>query len=86
MQVKKRQTVVGAVCSDARDKTITVKVSRFYKHPLLKKYMQSSTKYHAHDENNVAKVGQKVRIEESRPLSKTKRWVLKQVLEEGVEV
>ena len=86
MQVKRRQKVFGIVCSDARDKTITVNVNRFYKHPLLKKYMQSGTKYHAHDENNVARVGHKVLIEESRPLSKTKRWVFKQIVEEGVKV
>ena len=62
--------------SDKNDKTIVVKVERRLRHPVLKKTVRLSKKYHAHDEKNEAKTGDVVRIEETRPLSKQKRWTL----------
>ena len=69
----KRKEIVGIVISDKNDKTITVKVETYRKHQLYNKRVKSSKKYTAHDELNKAKVGDKVRIVETRPLSKTKR-------------
>lgn len=69
-----RRVLQGTVVSDKANKTITVKVERKYKHPLYKKTVRSSKKYAAHDEENRCKTGDLVRIIESRPLSKTKRW------------
>ena len=66
----------GTVVSDKNDKTIVVEVERRYTHPLLKKTVRRSKKYHAHDEANTFKVGDQVQIEESAPISKNKRWVV----------
>lgn len=71
-----KRILQGTVESAASDKTISVRVERTYRHPLYKKTVRKSTKYSAHDENNVHKVGDKVRIEECRPLSKTKSWIV----------
>ena len=71
----------GIVAKDAKDKSITVKVTDRVRHPLYGKTMQRSTKLYAHDEANDAKAGDRVRIQETRPLSKTKRWRLVEVLE-----
>ncbi|MCX7978661.1 MAG: 30S ribosomal protein S17 [Bdellovibrionaceae bacterium] len=79
----RRIEVVGTVVSDKMDKTISVEVFRLVRHPKYGKYMKKSSVFKAHDEKNVAKVGDKVKIFESRPLSKTKRWVLAEVLEAG---
>ena len=73
-----KRVLQGTVVSDANDKTIVVRVERRFTHPLLKKTVRRSKKYHAHDENNVAKVGQTVWIEETAPISKNKRWALVQ--------
>ena len=73
-----KRVLQGTVVSDANDKTIVVRVERRFTHPLLKKTVRRSKKYHAHDENNVAKVGQIVWIEETAPISKNKRWTLVQ--------
>ncbi len=64
----------GTVTSDANAQTVTVLVERRYKHPMLKKTIRSTKKYRAHDENDTFKVGDKVRIQECAPKSKTKRW------------
>jgi small subunit ribosomal protein S17 len=64
------------VVSDKNDKTVVVRVDRAFTHPVMKKTVRRSKKYQAHDEANVAKVGDVVRIEESAPISKNKRWVL----------
>ena len=64
----------GVVVSDSQNKTVVVKVERRFTHPLLKKTVRRTKNYHAHDENNEFKVGQLVSIEESRPVSKLKRW------------
>jgi len=71
----------GVVVSDAMDKTIVVKVDMVRAHPRYKKVIRRSVKFHAHDEQNSAHVGDVVRIVETRPLSKTKRWRLAEVLE-----
>lgn len=69
-----KRILQGTVVSDAADKTVSVLVERRIKHPLYKKTIRSSKKYAAHDEQNKAKVGEVVRIEECRPISKTKTW------------
>jgi small subunit ribosomal protein S17 len=71
-----KRILQGTVVSDKQDKTVVVKVERRFTHPLLKKTVRRTKNYHAHDEANAAKVGQTVRIEESAPISKLKRWVL----------
>ena len=75
-----KRILQGVVVSDKMNKTIVVQVERRVMHPIYKKFIRRSKRYHAHDESNAIKVGQTVRIIESRPLSKTKRWV---VLTEG---
>ena len=69
-----KRILQGLVVSDASDKTVTVKVERRIMHPLYKKYIKRSKKYAAHDETNQVKVGDVVRIIETRPISKSKRW------------
>lgn len=76
--IRKRRT--GVVVSDAMQKTIVVRVELKRRHPLYGKEMRQYKKYHAHDEKNEAKVGDKVEICETRPLSKLKRWRLVQIL------
>ena len=71
-----KRILQGVVVSDKNDKTIVVKVERRLTHPVLKKTVRLSKKYHAHDEKNDAKIGDVVRIQETRPLSKQKRWML----------
>jgi len=76
-----KRILIGTVVSDKTDKTVTVKVERKVKHPLYGKIIRQSKKYHAHDEANEYRPGDRVRIEETRPLSKTKTWkVLDRVL------
>ena len=70
-----KRVLQGVVVSDKNDKTIVVQVERRYTHPLLKKTVRRTKKYHAHDEKNSFKVGDQVSIEESRPISKNKRWI-----------
>ncbi len=69
-----KRILQGTVVSDRNDKTVVVMVERRFKHPLLGKIVRRSKKYHAHDETNEWKVGDKVRIEECRPVSKKKNW------------
>lgn len=69
-----RRVMQGVVVSDHNDKTVVVRVERRYMHPLYKKVVRQSAKYHAHDADNRCKVGDQVRIRECRPLSKLKRW------------
>jgi len=71
-----KRILQGVVVSDKQDKTIVVKVERRFTHPLLKKTVRKTKNYHAHDEHNKAKVGDEVRIMESKPISKLKTWVL----------
>ena len=81
---KAKQEIIGIVVGDSADKTITVKVETYKKHPLYGKRIKYSEKYAAHDENNVAKIGDKVRLVATRPLSKTKRFKLVEVIEKAV--
>jgi small subunit ribosomal protein S17 len=78
--LQKRRTAVGVVVSNKMQKTVVVKVDRPIRHGLYKKYLHKSCRYKAHDETNQSKVGDRVRIVESRPLSREKRWVLQTVL------
>ena len=80
-EAKTIRTESGRVISDKMDRTVTVLVERKVKHPLYGKYIRRSTKLHVHDENNDCKEGDKVRIMETRPLSKSKRWRLVEILE-----
>ena len=84
MAETKRQELVGKVVSAKNDKTITVLVETYRKHPLYNKRVKYSKKYTAHDEKNVAKEGDTVRIVATRPLSKTKRFELVEVVTEAV--
>ena len=74
------RTMVGKVVSDKMDKTIVVMIERSVKHPKYGKFLKRRSKLHAHDENQVCKIGNTVKIRESRPLSKTKSWVLVEVI------
>ena len=80
----KKQELVGKVVSDKNNKTITVLVETYKKHPLYKKNVKTTKKYSVHDEDNKAKVGDIVKVVSSRPLSKTKRYVLDSIVEEAV--
>ena len=82
---KPKRILVGTVTSDKTDKTVTVLVERKVKHPLYGKIIRRSKKYHAHDEANEYTVGDVVRIEETRPISKTKRWRLVEIVRRGPE-
>ncbi|MCM0082693.1 30S ribosomal protein S17 [Geomonas sp. Red32] len=76
-----RKTQIGIVVSDKMEKTAVVKVDRLVKHPVYNKYIKRSAKYKAHDEVNAAKIGDKVLIVETRPMSKDKRWKIRQIIE-----
>jgi small subunit ribosomal protein S17 len=71
-----KRVLQGIVVSDKTDKTVVVKVERRFTHPLLKKTVRRSKKYQAHDDTNKFKIGDTVLIEESKPISKTKRWIV----------
>ncbi|GGG27086.1 30S ribosomal protein S17 [Chelatococcus composti] len=75
-----KRVLQGVVVSDKQDKTVVVKVERRFTHPLFKKTVRRTKHYHAHDENNQYKVGDIVWIEESRPLSKLKTWVVREAV------
>ena len=78
-----KKTFVGRVVSDKMDKTVVVRVDRLHRHRLYKKVVKSAKKYKAHDEQNECRIGDLVRIVESRPLSKEKRWVVEEILEKA---
>ncbi len=80
---KGRKSQIGVVVSDKMEKTIVVKVETRVAHPLYGKTMLASKKYKAHDENNEARIGDKVQIVETRPLSKDKRWRLQAIVEKA---
>ena len=86
MERNVRKTFVGIVVSDTNDKTITVQVDTYKKPPLYSKRVMSSKKFGAHDEENIAHVGDKVEIMETRPLSATKRYRLIRVIEKHIGV
>lgn len=76
-----RKTRVGVVSSNKMEKTITVKVERKIKHPIYGKFLKKTTSFHAHDEKNECSIGDTVKIMETRPMSKTKRWRLVEIVE-----
>lgn len=76
-----KRTLVGRVVSDKMDKTVVVLIEKRVKHPLYGKYVARSKKYHAHDESNQYKLGDKVEIQESKPISRTKAWVVSRLVE-----
>ncbi|MGI6149480.1 MAG: 30S ribosomal protein S17 [Firmicutes bacterium] len=78
-----RRTRVGTVISDKMDKTVVVSVERVVRHPLYGKTVRRTVKFKAHDENNECRVGDRVRIMETRPLSKDKRWRVMQIVEKA---
>ena len=78
-----RKTKIGVVSSNKMTKTITVAVERKVKHPIYGKFVKKTTRFHAHDEKNECTVGDVVKIMESRPLSKTKRWRLVEIVEKA---
>ena len=78
-----RKTRIGLVTSNRMDKTITVAIERKVKHPIYGKFVKKTTKFHAHDEKNECTIGYTVRIMETRPLSKLKRWRLVEVVEKA---
>lgn len=80
---KSRKTRIGIVSSNKMTKTITVNVERKIKHPIYGKFLKKTTSFHAHDEQNTAGIGDVVRIMETRPLSKTKRWRLVEIIEKA---
>ena len=71
-----KRVLQGTVVSDKNEKTVVVRVERRFTHPLLKKTIRRSKKYHAHDEGNAHKIGDTVFIEETKPISKNKRWIV----------
>ncbi|MEN3044705.1 MAG: 30S ribosomal protein S17 [Candidatus Hydrothermales bacterium] len=81
----KRKERIGVVVSDKMDKTVVVLVERRVRHPLYKKEIKKRKKFYAHDERNECKVGDKVRIIETRPLSKLKRWKVVEIIERSPE-
>ncbi len=83
MERNLRKERIGTVTSSSMAKTITVSVERKVKHPIYGKFVRKSKKFHAHDEQNECGVGDTVKIMETRPLSKTKRWRLVEVLEKA---
>ncbi|HTB24181.1 MAG TPA: 30S ribosomal protein S17 [Puia sp.] len=78
-----RKTRIGVVSSNKMDKTVVVAVERKVQHPIYGKFLKKTTRFHAHDEKNECSIGDVVRIMESRPLSKTKRWRLVEIVEKA---
>ena len=82
-QINMRKTVVGRVVSDKMDKTVVVAIQDSVKHPIYNKVIKRTVKRKAHDENNECRVGDRIRIMETRPLSKDKRWRLVEIIEKA---
>ena len=78
-----RKTRIGVVSSNKMDKTVVVAVERKVQHPIYGKFLKKTTKFHAHNEKNECNIGDTVRIMESRPMSKTKRWRLVEIVEKA---
>lgn len=83
MERNKRRVMVGTVVSDKMDKTVVVQVERYVSHPLYAKKVKTTEKFQAHDEENSCGIGDKVRIMETRPLSKNKHWRLVEIIEKA---
>lgn len=84
--IKSKRTLTGRVSSDKMQSTVTVLVERRVKHPVYGKVMTRSKKYHAHNENDVARAGDLVEIEESRPISRSKSWRVVNVLQKAIVI
>lgn len=84
-QQSRKTAKVGRVVSDKMDKTVVVAVDYLKPHPLYRKIIRKTNKFHAHDEENTCRVGDTVRIEETRPLSRTKRWRVVEIVQRGEE-
>ncbi|MDJ0766457.1 MAG: 30S ribosomal protein S17 [Myxococcota bacterium] len=82
----RKRTLMGRVYSNKMDKTVVVEVRRRVKEPQYKKYIERRARYKAHDENNECTIGDTIEIQESRPLSRDKRWVVTRIIEKAVEV
>ena len=82
----KRKQLTGEVVSDAMDKTVVVKVERRFPHPRYNKYVKKSKRYYAHDEKNNCSNGDLILIEESKPISKNKRWVVKNLVKKSEKI
>ena len=85
-QQKPRTQKVGRVVSDKMDKTVVVAVNYVRRHPLYHKRITRTSKFQAHDEQNLAKTGDLVRIEETRPISRHKRWIVREIVEKAVQL
>ena len=85
MVAHKRKILLGEVVSDRMHKTITVLVERRVRHPIYERVIRRSKKYHAHDERNQCQIGDVVRIVETRPLSRTKRWRLQEIVRRRID-
>lgn len=83
MERNSRKTIIGTVVSDKMEKTIVVAVETFVTHPIYKKRFKKTTKFKAHDEKNECGIGDKVKLMETRPLSKDKRWRLVEIVEKA---
>jgi small subunit ribosomal protein S17 len=83
---KPRTMKIGRVVSDKMDKTVVVAVNYVRRHPLYHKRITRTSKFYAHDENNECKAGDLVRIEETRPMSRQKRWIVREVVERAVQL
>jgi small subunit ribosomal protein S17 len=81
---RRKKTLIGIVISDKMDKTVTVLVERLTQHSTYKKYIRKRKKFRAHDEQNACRIGDKVLIVESRPLSKDKHWRVREIIEKAV--
>ena len=79
-----RREVIGTIVSDRMEKTVIVQVERLVKHQLYKKYIRRRSKYTAHDEANACRIGDRVLIAESRPISKTKKWRVRTIVEKAI--
>jgi small subunit ribosomal protein S17 len=84
-QTSRKQIKIGRVVSDKMEKTVVVAVDYLKPHPLYRKIIRKTSKFHAHDENNECRTGDIVKIEESRPLSRTKRWRVVEIMQRGEE-
>ena len=82
-RIRRKNTKVGRVVSDSMDKSVVVSVDRLVKHPLYKKYIRRTTKFMAHDPENSCAVGDTIRFEESKPISKRKRWGVTEIIEKA---
>lgn len=81
----RRKSLVGTVTSDKMNKTITVEIERLVRHPLYEKFVRRRTRVHAHDESDEARIGDRVELAETRPISKLKRWRLVRVVQRAVQ-